>query len=292
MNPLGEFLKTCGGRNPAALLLFLAESKHISTYRGPTSVQDQVAAMQVAMIPTAQAMQRRNHQASRAKLETRVSAFGREVVGSIRQMRGGMPRGLVIKDLKAEFQTLYHDAYRLGMQGSSVGLIPGELPIGAEGKRWVESAFKHEMRFFNKFLAQAMNPDMPPWKIEQRVQMYMNAVRGIYEGGRVVGSHPDSLIYWVYTPEVHHCTSCLYLRDHSPYTKRTLPTTPRVGGTECLTNCRCHLRIVISDHELVKQTDARSLSRAAHLTFLNQLKSRRSDAWPGSRERVGSVQSA
>lgn len=287
MNPLGQFLKSCGGRNPAAMVLYLAESKHISTYRGGTSVQDRIAAMQVAMIPTAQAMQRRNHQASRAKLETQVTAFGREIARSIRQIRGGMPRGLVVKDLKAGFQNLYHNAYKLGMQGSSVGLVPGELPVGPEGKRWVESAFKHEMRFFNKFLAQAVETEMPPWKIDQRVQMYMNAVRGVYEGGRVTGSHPDSLIYWVYTPEAQHCSSCLYLRDHSPYTKRTLPTTPRAGGTECLSNCKCHIRIVISDHDLVKQVDARSLTRTAHMTFLNQLKQRRGPGWPGGRERVG-----
>lgn len=286
INPLGEYVKRWGTKNPASIVLMLAESKHVATYRGGTSIKDRIAAMQVAMVPTAQAMQRVNHQRGRARLETAVTNFGAEVRRSIRQIRGGLPKGLVTKDLKAEFQTLYHDAFRLGLSGSSVGLVPGNLPISAEDKRWVESAFKHEMKFFNNFLAQALNNELSPMQIDRRVQMYMNAVRGIYEGGRVVGSHPNSLIYWVYNPEAQHCSSCLYLRDHSPYTKRTIPTTPRAGGTECLSNCKCHLRIVISDPELVKQAEARSGTRSAHLTYLNQLKRRRGRSWEGGVERL------
>lgn len=285
MNPLGAYLKKVAAREPAAFAKVLAESKHLSTYRGFTPSKDAAARFNVQMLPNAQAIQRRNHQLGRSKLETKVRDFGREIARSIRQIRSGGPRGFITKETKLEFRELYQEAYELGMTSSSVGLVPASTVPTPEDKRWVESAFKHEMKFFNRFLSQALDTNMSPIQVDQRINMYMNAVRGVYEAGRVIGSHPDSLIYWVYNPEARHCTSCLYLRDHSPYTKRTLPTTPRTGGTECLTNCKCHLRIVISDPDLVKQTDERG-SKNAHITMLGQLKRRRERNWPGSAERA------
>ena len=283
---LGKFIKTFGALNPAAMILALSESKHVGTYRGSTSSKDSAARMNVLMNPNALTAQRRNHQLGRASLETQVRNFGREIARSIRQIRSGSPRGFVVKELKAEFRTLYKNAYDIGMSSSSTGLVPQNASVSAEDQRWVESAFKHEMRFFNRFLSQALDANMSPAQIDHRISMYMNAVRGVYEAGRVIGSHPDSLIYWVYNPEAHHCTSCVYLRDHSPYTKRSIPTTPRAGGTECLTHCKCHLRIVISDPEAVKQVDSRSTSRSSHLSFLSQIKNRRSRLWPNSPDRA------
>lgn len=286
MSSLGSFITNLGRRDPAALILLLSESKHVGTYRGLTHAKDQTARLNVAMLPNAVAAQRRNHQLGRSRLETAVQHFGREIAWTIRKIRSGLPRVATVKELKDQFLSVYHNAYSLGMSSSSVGLVPSNMIPTPEDRRWVESAFNHEMRYFNRFMAQALNTNMTPAQIEQRIAMYMNAVRGVYETGRVIGSHPDSLIYWVYNPEARHCASCMYLRDNSPYTKRTIPTTPRAGGTECLTNCRCHLRITISDPDSVKQIDSKSRSKQSHLTYLAQLKTRRSPRWITSPDRA------
>ena len=284
MNPFGSFIKNIGIRDPSALSRLITESKHISTYRGATNQKDSIARLNVSLNPFANRSQRRNHQAARSKLNTIVNSFGQEISRSIRQIRSGLPKGLVVSDLKTMYQDTYHKAYKLGMSASSVGL-GADTNYTSEDKRWVESAFKNEMKYFNRFLDQALSTNMSPGQIDHRVSMYMSAVRGVYESGRVIGSHPDSLIYWVYSPEAHHCSSCIYLRDHSPYTKKTLPTTPRTGATECLTNCKCHLRIVISDPDIVKQVNSKSISRNSHLNRLAQLKKGRGRSWsdPDSR---------
>ena len=278
LNPLGEQLKVLGGRHEGLLRLLL-ESKHLATYRGATPTHDLQSRINLALQPGSHAMLRVNHQRFRRQLDTQIRGLSQEIETSIRQIRSGMPKGLVLKDLKDAFLQQYHKAYQLGIKASATGVVVGHT-MTSEDQRWVESSWKHEQTYFNRFLDSALRGNLSPSQIRQRAGMYGAAVRGVYEAGRVVGSHPDSLIWWVYNPEAHHCTSCIYLRDQSPYTKRTLPTTPRAGLSECLTNCKCHLRIVLSDPELVKQTEARSLSRAGMLQALQAMKRRSSRRWP------------
>lgn len=276
MNPLGRCLLRFGRQNPAVILLHLMESKHIMTHRGPNVFKDNISMMHSMMIPNVSNLQRAAHQSAKSKLDGRIKNFGSLARTRARQLLNrDAPPNLVIRDVKEELRKLYHEAYALGLKGSTTGLHPSGDIISPEDRRWVDSAFTHEMRFFNNFLDQISSGEVTLPQIDNRIEMYLNAVRGVYDSGRVIGSHPNSLIYWVYNPEAHHCMSCLYLRDHSPYTKRTIPTTPRAGATECLSNCKCHLRIQIADAELVKQIDSKAISRSAHLTYLNQLKNRR-----------------
>ena len=262
----------------------LEESKHIQTYRGPTTFKDQIAQMHSAMLPNVAQMQRLAHQSAKTRLNTQVKNFGNLTLSRFRQIaRGEFSAELALRDVKEEFRQLYHEAFALGMSGSTAGLHSTSELISLEDRRWVDSSFNHEMRFFNRFIGQVVNRELSPGQIDNRVQMYLNAVRGVYEAGRVVGTHPNSLIYWVYNPEAHHCMSCLYLRDHSPFTKKTIPKTPQAGATECLSNCKCHLRIQISDPEIVKQVESRSTSKAAHISCLNQLKRRRTSKFGSQR---------
>lgn len=257
----------------------LTESKHIGTYKGRNLERDLLTSAFKDMVPGLARATRHAHQRARSRLDTLVRHFHTTAVLRLNQARSGtVRRELALKDLKDSFKVLYYDAYKLGLEGSASHLDP-QLGMSAEDRRWVDTAFVHEMRFFNRFVSQVMEGRLSPGQIDHRVRMYMDTVRSVYESGRVMGTSPTTLIYWVYNPEAQHCESCLYLRDHSPYTRNTIPTTPRAGGTECISNCKCHLRMVPADPEIIKQVEARHLSRSTMMRYLGQLKNRRSPRW-------------
>lgn len=257
----------------------LVESKHLSTFRYFAPMKDNTARNLKLTLLGFAALLRNAHNAARGRLDTKIERFYNLAITRIHQVRAGqLGRDLAVRDMKDELHQLYHEAFAQGLRGSASGL-DGRMTMNAEDERWVDSAFTHEMRFFNNFLDQALENELSPAQIEHRVRMYCDAVRSIYDAARVIGCHPDSLIYWIWTPEAQHCSSCDYLRDHSPYTKRTIPTTPRSGGTECLSNCRCHLRIVPASPDLVAQVERQSLNRATMLAHLNALKHTRGRSW-------------
>jgi len=77
----------------------------------------------------------------------------------------------------------------------------------------------------------------------ERLKMYIDTIKTVFDHARVESAPPWVKIYWVPTRGAKHCPDCLILAVDSPYTKKTLPTTPRAGDTKCLSNCKCHLMI-------------------------------------------------
>jgi hypothetical protein len=281
LNEFTRFVQRFGYKNPVAFLLTLIESKHIATYKGRNLDRDLTSAAFQGLIPDLARRQRMAHQRSSARLRTLTDNFHTTAVLRLNQARSGqVRRELALRDLKEDFKKLYYESFQLGIRGSTSHLNPLEVMTPAD-RQWVDSAFIHEMRFFNRFVNQVLVGQLTPGQVDWRLRMYMNTVRGIYEGGRVIGTAPNTLIYWVYNPEAQHCESCLYLRDHSPYTKSTLPTTPRAGATECISNCKCHLRMIPADVQVVQQTERSHLSRNSMLRHLGSLKNRREPRWRG-----------
>jgi hypothetical protein len=74
----------------------------------------------------------------------------------------------------------------------------------------------------------------------QRAGMYGNTLDGIGTHALVEREPDDVRIYWK-LGDAEHCVDCLILASQSPYTKLDLPTTPRAGATQCVSNCRCRL---------------------------------------------------
>lgn len=273
MRTFQEFFRRFGRRRAVAEAL-LFESKNISTHRGPNVYKDSKAYLHRLHAPNFRQMQRSAHQGAKYRLQGKLDDFEAVALETVLGILRGNVGASGVKALKASLRSLYHDAYALGTGGSAAGLHPEADLRSVEDRRWIDSAATHEMRYFNNFLAQVADRQLSPAQISQRLGMYVDTVRGVYDAGRVTGAHPHSLIYWIYQPEAQHCPSCLYLRDHSPYTKETLPTTPRAGATRCLSNCKCHLRFVNADLEVVRQVEATS-SRSGHLASLNALKGQR-----------------
>ena len=83
--------------------------------------------------------------------------------------------------------------------------------------------------------------------------------------GRVMGTPNVYAIYWVLNKNAEHCDSCVYLRDHGPYHRYNIPTTPGAGQTQCLGNCKCRLMMVKMNPNVLQPFLKRSKSKDWHL---------------------------
>lgn len=154
-----------------------------------------------------------------------------------RHEAGEIDLGQLEWGLKKEFAMAYQDAYVLGQR--SVGYT-GDLM--AEDKSFLRSFRKSENKFLRNFM-QAIAADKLVMDRYERLKMYVDTIQTVFEHARVEAAPPWVKIYWVPTRGAKHCEDCLTLALNSPYTKKTLPTTPRAGDTKCLSNCKCKLMI-------------------------------------------------
>jgi hypothetical protein len=99
-----------------------------------------------------------------------------------------------------------------------------------------------DIKYFVKFMR-----SIEAMKREDRVRMYGGAADDAFYRGFASSLPSSAVIHWR-LGVAEHCEDCLHLAAISPYSKpgggrNPLPTVPRNGDTECLTNCRCHLEV-------------------------------------------------
>ena len=128
--------------------------------------------------------------------------------------------------------------YRLGTDASGLAFV--KLP--SEDLAWLKRARSSEYKFLDKF-ADDMIAGKGSMSYDDRASMYIDSIDSTFDAGRV-DAYPNegTKIYWELSP-AENCGDCIDLALNSPYTPDTLPTTPRAGGTMCLSGCKCHLRI-------------------------------------------------
>jgi hypothetical protein len=127
--------------------------------------------------------------------------------------------------------TNFRDAYSVGR---------GKL-LDAGDEEYLSRAVDTELGYARKF-----GRDIKEKRLRmprtQRAAMYGNTVEGIAWNAKVESFPDGALIGWL-LGNAEHCTDCLILASQSPFTKQTLPTTPRAGGTICRSRCKCRLTV-------------------------------------------------
>ena len=148
--------------------------------------------------------------------------------------------------------------------------------VDVHDRAWILSAIKEEEKYWKGFVkdltAGAIHGKrMTP---EQRVQMYVDSLDAVFDAGRVVGHPSHTIFYWIMNPEKEHCDVCLFLQKNSPYTRVTLPGTPR-DGHPChgLSRCGCELRAVTFDNTEKWNAVRKSKSREVLLKAIKVMKS-------------------
>lgn len=197
---------------------------------------------------------------------------------------------LTVEAFRTGAQELMREAWRdsfiagiraAGIPGSETGHgkldVPSLLPAADEA--WLKSAMAHEMTFFNGFLGSLVEGTgkMPPLR---RIEMYVDALTSFYESARVIGLPNTVLLWWSGPHDKRSCAGCRFLREESPFTKFTLPTTPRAGMTPCLSNCRDRILVRRAGIDEVAATvKAAKYTRAGFMATLRRIK--RTGAFPG-----------
>lgn len=171
-------------------------------------------------------------------------------------------------------RTGYFKAYALGLNASGVSQVSigGKIPqLNQQDIKFIESAFRHEMRFMNNFVNQLVNNTHKMNPI-LRSKMYARALMNMYDNGRLQGLPNGILIFWHTSSDKKVCPGCDYLKRNAPYSKFNIPTFPRSGMTQCLTNCRCRTTVKYVTQEKLSDVLQKSRSKSTHLKYLQKLK--------------------
>jgi hypothetical protein len=182
-------------------------------------------------------------------------------------------------DFRREATTImkraWKDVFDAGVRSTGIRGEGRRIEFTADDQKWLKGAMSHEMRFLNGFV-NAITDQTYVMPLDRRLRMYVDALESFYDSARVMGMPATSLFRWTGRNDKKVCESCKYLKQHNPYHKKTLPTTPRSGLTLCLTNCRDRLLVrLVSSDEALRVLHA-GPARETHIRKLRQIKRKRS----------------
>lgn len=250
----------------------LTEAKGIGTYKGTDEIRQAILDIGFDLNRGQfRDVRRRSTSAASKQFE---ALFQRTQQGLLnttqRYLAGEIQRGRWVRWSKELLRTAYFEAFELGLKSSGMGQY--KLGRANTDTRWVESAWREEMKYFSKFMREIESTTVPArWGrdddpesrhygkyrqleparltdrtssiIQRRLKAYAESVKHIYYAGRVMGTPEGMVVHWICPLDRRTCNGCRFLSDSSPFTKDTIPTTPRAGDTRCLNNCRCRLLV-------------------------------------------------
>lgn len=85
--------------------------------------------------------------------------------------------------------------------------------------------------------------DLSAGAIQARASLYADRVSGTANEVWGLFQEPGDTLVWNLGAGEPHCTTCPELAAGGPYTPETIPTWPRMGGTECLSRCTCTVTV-------------------------------------------------
>lgn len=78
--------------------------------------------------------------------------------------------------------------------------------------------------------------------IRTRAQYYSGRCLGVANETFVATQDDDTLLWWVMGGAENHCPDCPDIAANSPYVKSTIPSMPHTNETQCMFQCKCHIR--------------------------------------------------
>lgn len=178
----------------------------------------------------------------------------------LEQVRGTLRRG-------------HHTAFELGLKSSGAGKF--RVSVSSQDEEYLRGALSHEMVYFNKLLRQ-IDAGRMAGSLKLRLAAYAEALKHVFYAGRVMGTPTGMVIDWISPLDRNTCKGCTFLFRNSPYTKRSLPTTPRAGDTPCLNRCRCRLVMREVPAEKFKEIEKKHPRKSVYASRLKAIKDGRS----------------
>lgn len=251
------------------------EGKDIGRFKGDISIYKERAINTAAKMPRPVVTRKGIEKAAGKELNKLVDRLEREMLGHLARLRSDDPSRKIsatqfVKRMRVSLRLAYKIAYDFGTFASGLGRANKDIVThaGVDEKKWLDRVFAQEQRYFNKFLQALIRGES--WKKARvRIKNYSNAVRSIYEASRVLQLPDNIIIHWV-LQSGNPCPDCRMLHRLSPFTKFTLPTTPKAGSTRCLSYCYCKLRVVKAKPSEVQSVARRNKSAASLIRKLQK----------------------
>jgi len=141
---------------------------------------------------------------------------------------------------EAAIAEMFDKSYRLGLQST------GRTWLTAGDKGVIQAGIRAEQSFLANFPSDLRDGD-GHWSVEKRIKMFSRAGDGMFYKAEVSGLDPSTTDVWWDLGESDHCDDCIDLAESSPYNPLAMPSTPRLGDTQCRELCTCELRYVKRD---------------------------------------------
>lgn len=175
------------------------------------------------------------------KLPKTVSQIATKQYSDMNAMTLGLEKGKISiaeynKLSRVAVQDSFTKAYAIGK-----GVPIDKLTLG--DAEYLKRAVDAEIGYATRFGQDIANNRLKMSRAT-RAGMYGQSVEGIAWNGKVENQNPNTRIDWV-LGAAEHCPDCIILAASGPYTKNSLPATPRSGDTQCRSRCQCHLRFHI-----------------------------------------------
>ena len=207
------------------------------------------------------AAQRAVMQKASASVQAKISqatSYARAKIGPI--IQAALDNTEPLPDLLEQAARLWARAHRMVFDAGrgAVGLnkLGGLEKLTREEEEWFRGAVRDEIKYAATFLTDVYAGRVAVTRAWERFNDYIKAMRSTFESARVHVIPDNVLIYWMGPADAHRCKGCEYVQELSPFTKKTLPITPRSGHTECHCNCRHRLVLrVAADPDLVRKRE-------------------------------------
>ncbi len=240
--------------------------KSISTHPNPNAT--------VEAIGSSKKITRRKTALRETKALHRLQASYRAKLQSTLEMveGGRTSENQALRLMRKLFTEHFELAYALGLKAQGVGSRREPTSIVKQfsdaDRKHIKTAVSEEVRYMKGFIKAILN-ETSGMTIERRLDMYVRGLAGVFGGARVAALPQDALMWWTGPMDSAKCESCEYLMKSGPYTKHTLPATPRDGTTLCLTNCRDK---VVVRKAMTEEIDRVVKSRRSHVRALNRIR--------------------
>ena len=157
-------------------------------------------------------------------------------------MSGKLTKDEFIEKQKQAIKYAYTEAYSLG-KAFGTG---GNSAITDTERRFLVYQVTKEVGFMSGFASDLLSQSgtLPYGK---RMDMYVTGLDAVFGFGRLVYMPEDVTIIWQLGYTDKHCVDCLMIAKGNPYTKKTLPTYPKAGGSRCFVGKRNSYKILTID---------------------------------------------
>ena len=160
-------------------------------------------------------------------------------------VNGSMSKDDYIQSQKTVIDRCFREAYLEGKLYSQ----STKQELSDYDNHMLSQLVAKEMKFMTKFAEDVVSGG-GSMNYTRRLNMYIESLVALFTAGKMAFIPEDSIIYWLLGDTDKHCETCVSISARSPYTKRTLPTVPKAGDTQCLSHCKCSLKYENSDEYL------------------------------------------